>query len=488
MPPSPSSSNRWRSAALPTIALMGAFGLALPASLALGDDRAAAEPAAQAAEKAEVTPKEKEKTEAERLQEEAALISARVELMQAKQREQLAQLELEKQRISAEAGLRDAKNSDSMAAMKAELDRLTTESALRDARLNDQLGQMNARLRELQVTQQIAEAERRAAAEKTYAEAERIRGENMVMEAKVSGIGLKTQAAQASSTLAVAGIAGDMALRKTKDDSAAIVLEDLEYAAEPFQNGVLHVSDRRIALNDVIMSGTADWVVRRIDYFNNQSKTLPIFIVIDSCPGGSVMEGYRIVNAVEHSDAPIYVVVKSYAASMAAIITTLADRSFAMPNAIILHHQMSTGAGGNLTQVKEQYENAIEWSRRLHEPLCKKLGITYDDWVKQMYAHDSQGNWDEFAEGAQKLKWVGDIVTEVREASVRSRPDDPAPTPWWFFLVSSANRYEPAAAQNLTNALSVIQRDEKGQPFIQLPPLQPFDHYFMYNPNNFYRY
>jgi ATP-dependent Clp protease protease subunit len=200
------------------------------------------------------------------------------------------------------------------------------------------------------------------------------------------------------------------------------------------------------------------------------------------------MEGYRIVNAVQNSDAPIYVVVKSYAASMAAVITTLADRSFAMPNAVILHHQMSTGAGGNLTEIKERYENAIEWSRRLHEPVCQKIGISYDEFVKQMYANNSAGDWEEFGDRAKELKWVGEIVTEVREASVRARPDDVPPRPWFFFFASSANRYEPESAQDQTNALSVIQRDEKGQPFVQLPPLRPFDHYFMHNPGNFYRY
>ena len=79
---------------------------------------------------------------------------------------------------------------------------------------------------------------------------------------------------------------------------------------------------------------------------------------IDRCPGGSVMEGYRIVKAMQASKAPIHVVVKSFAASMAAVITTLAVHSYAYPNAVILHHQMSTGANGNMTQIKEQVEEA----------------------------------------------------------------------------------------------------------------------------------
>ncbi len=482
-----------RSRFLPGSVLITLAGLAFPIAMAVADDRTTEPPPAAEAEATKDpacpdTPASKEKAETERLMEQTALISARIALLQEQQREQLAQMELEKERIAAEAALRDARNQDQLAIVKAELDRLTTEASLREAKLADQLSQTNERLRQLQLAQQVADAERNASAISVVAEADRLRNENSVLEAKVAGLTLQTQEAQALAATKAAALAGDVALRKTKDEASGLVLADLSYAADPFHDGVLDVSDRRIALNDVIMSGTADWVVRRIDYFNNQSTTQPIFIVIDSCPGGSVMEGYRIVNAVQNSDAPIYVVVKSFAASMAAVITTLADRSFAFPNAIILHHQMSTGTGGNLTEIKEQYENAIEWSRRLHEPVCQKLGISYEEFVKEMYAHNSAGDWEAFADQAKDLKWVNEIVTEVREVGVRARPDDAAPSPWSWFFLSSANRYEPRAAQDNTNAATVIQRDEKGLPYIQLPPLRPFDHYFMYDPNHFYRY
>src|SRR6202044_541256 len=99
----------------------------------------------------------------------------------------------------------------------------------------------------------------------------------------------------------------------------------------------------------------------RIHYFNNKDESLPIFLVIDYSPGGSVMEGYRIVKAMQASKAPVHVVVKSYAASMAAVITTLAPHSYVYPNAVILHHQMSDMAWGNLTQHKEQLKVMEEW-------------------------------------------------------------------------------------------------------------------------------
>ena len=88
---------------------------------------------------------------------------------------------------------------------------------------------------------------------------------------------------------------------------------------------MLRVSLRRIELNGPIMSGAADYVCQRIHYFNNKSSK-PIFIVIDNCPGGSVLEGFQIVQAMKNSKAPIHVVVKRFAASMAACITTTGRR------------------------------------------------------------------------------------------------------------------------------------------------------------------
>ena len=57
------------------------------------------------------------------------------------------------------------------------------------------------------------------------------------------------------------------------------------------------------------------------------------------------------------SDAPVHVVVKSFAASMAAAITTLAKESYAYPNAVILHHQISSTVFGqlNLTEQRRLY-------------------------------------------------------------------------------------------------------------------------------------
>ncbi len=236
-------------------------------------------------------------------------------------------------------------------------------------------------------------------------------------------------------------------------------------------DGILVISDRRIPLNGMIVKETADFVTSRIDYWNNRDRKLPIFIVIDDCPGGSVMAGYRILKSMEASDAPIHVVVKSFAASMAACITTLAEESYAYPNAVILHHQISSQiafARLNLTQQKEFFQESTRWWDRLAAPVAEKMGITTDEFIEKMYARSTSGDWSEFGDKAKELKWVNHIVDGILESSITLNPDT-----------------KSKAAEKKTALVEEIDPD--GKVFTYLPRLNPKDVYFLYNPDGYYR-
>jgi ATP-dependent Clp protease protease subunit len=236
----------------------------------------------------------------------------------------------------------------------------------------------------------------------------------------------------------------------------------------------------------VITPSTADHIAERIDYFNNQSHDHPIFIVIDRSPGGSVEAGYKILKAMHGSPAPVYVVVKSFAASMAAAIATLSKRSFAYPNAVMLHHQMSYGWGGNMTEQRERLKEAEEWWRRLAAPIAGKMGIGLDELVKRMYSHRSTGDWREFGDAARKMKWVDELVETVREESYIKNPD--APPPHIFFPGTPLPHPGTTPPPMPRRAeISDEQVDSRGHHFVTLPRLDPVDCYYLFNPDNYYR-
>ena len=257
------------------------------------------------------------------------------------------------------------------------------------------------------------------------------------------------------------------------------------YLDEPLlEDGTLVISDRRIALNGVVTSRSATEISTRIQYYNNQDKEKPIFIVIDDSPGGSVMAGYHILKAMEGSDAPVYVVVKQFAASMAACITTLADRSFAYPNAVLLHHQLTSGLRGNLTQQREGLAEVEEWWRRLAEPVAKKMGVSTEEFIGQMYEKVSTGDWTEFADSARELKWVDHVVDKIRETGQEKHPDAKR------VVTSTVKTMLPTPTRSLEGGQAEFESgiDTEGHPYLLLPRHNPIDKFYLHNPDGYYRF
>ena len=429
------------------------------------EEAAPAEPPEEAKQPAEP----EEPDELTLMKKELDRLTTEYQLLQQRQKNELVQSELAKQKIAAEAALRQTQQQEKLAGLRAESERLEAEAALKKAHLQQQLTEMQATIEKRNTARKVEELDRDEELARLQAEAQRLSVDNQIRMEEVKAAQAQVEAVRQQFSLQIAELKGKLEVRQTRDEAHSRVLEDVEYLKSPVVEGTLYISDRRIALNGPIVYGTATYVTERIHYFNNQSKELPIFIVIDSCPGGSVQEGYRIVKAIESSPAPVYVVVKSFAASMAAVITTLADHSYAYPNAVILHHQMSSGMHGNLTQQKEQLENSMEWARRLAVPVAQKMGVSYERLVELMYQNNSDGDWDEFADEAVKLHWVGDVIQGIREAGVREKPKGSQ----WDHYFPFFYKYE--------------QVDENGKPFLKLPRLEPFDHYFIYNPDGYYR-
>ena len=412
------------------------------------------------------------------------------EVAQQKQSQALQQLQAEKGKLEAELALLGAKDSTAAAPDKSKIESLQRAQKLRDAQLTDELSGLSAEQNRLKQNQDVNSAKLQAELAANKAELERTKvAEDMLdMKSRVKIAGLKREQDQISAENGLAAEKRRAEQSKIADEqmratavaqttTAQITNRDAEdkwrdavnapptYSMEPFKDGVLTISDRKIELDGPIVTGTADNVCDRIDYFNNQDRTKPIFVVINNSPGGSVMQGYRILKAIETSDAPVHVVVRSFAASMAATIATLAPHSYAYPNAIILHHQMSGSAVGNMTDMEQEVKTMQEWERRLAEPIAKKMGISLDEFKAKMYAAKKSGDWDEFADKALQLHWIDHIVNEIREEGIRKKPTENR-MPSWMYMMKT---------------------DDKGSPYMSLPPLEPYDCYFMINPRNFYK-
>lgn len=369
--------------------------------------------------------------------------------------------------------------------MKKEQERLALENSLADEKLKKETSKLRAQITRLKVEKELM-AERLSHAAQERAVDEEAKTSKMEAEkrqlvrlatiekARAELLSSELKSTQAEAGIKIARLQGQIQMIEIGEKRKDYANGELEYLQNPLKgDGTIVISDRRIPLNGAISGETADHVTDRIHYFNNQNEKHPIFIVIDECPGGSVMAGYRILKAMDASKAPIHVVVKSFAASMAAAITTLAEESYAYPNAVILHHQISATVFGrmNLTQQKEFFKESQRWWERLATPIADKMGLTKDEFIKKMYERSTSGDWSEFGEEAQKLNWVKHIVTGIDESSFRRNPD------------AKASK-EKAATQRTSMQESI---DEDGRPVMYLPRINPKDVYFLYNADGYYQ-
>jgi ATP-dependent Clp protease protease subunit len=346
------------------------------------------------------------------------------------------------------------------------LKRMQIESNIQEETFKKELADMRQRRERLHLQNDLERE--KLAAEQIKAEADRLKLDVALRDLDFQSRRLRMDAEVADHK--TVALKTDLDLRAKKAEWKKEANREPDYPLQPFKDGVLTVSDRRITLDGPIVTGVADAVTERIHYFNNKDETLPIFLVIDRSPGGSVMEGYRIVKAMQASKAPVHVVVKSYAASMAAVITTLAPHSYVYPNAVVLHHQILSFSFGNLTQQKEQLEILKEWYKRLAEPVAKKVGMSLDAFTKEMYKHSSDGDWQEFGDEAVRLRWADNVVHEIRETGFLKDPEE------------EKKDEKGKQAYGLAE-----QTDSQGKRFMRLPRLQPYDAYWIDNQDGYYR-
>ena len=267
--------------------------------------------------------------------------------------------------------------------------------------------------------------------------------------------------------------------KKAQQERSGYAEGGASYLDEPLQkDGKLIISDRKINLTGVISPWKANYIVDQISYFNNKDTQKPIFLVIDNSPGGSAYSGFQILQAMKNSQAPVHVVVQSYAASMAALITTLAKKSYIYPNAVILHHLPWTSVWYcNVREMKEVLDWMQQIWARFGGEVAKKMGIRLEELDKKFYEKSVSGNWEEFGDNATKIKWADHVITHMYDTGLRQQVDSRDYT-WYRYYQEYYDQGLPLGENGKINS---------SQGKIWLPPLAANDFYYLYNPNNVYQ-
>lgn len=118
---------------------------------------------------------------------------------------------------------------------------------------------------------------------------------------------------------------------------------------------------RRLFLNNEVDEYVIDTLVYMIMKYNREDKNKPIeerepIIIYINSPGGSVSDGYGLIDAILSSDTPVYTVNQAQCCSMGFLIFIAGQKRYTMEHAQFLMHDGSTWNFGSVSKVKDRME------------------------------------------------------------------------------------------------------------------------------------
>ncbi len=144
------------------------------------------------------------------------------------------------------------------------------------------------------------------------------------------------------------------------------------------------LKDRIIFLSEDVNQTSASLVIAQLLFLESEDPDKEISLYINS-PGGSVSDGFGIVDTMNYIKCPVTTICVGMAASMGAVLLASGEKGkrFATPNAEILIHQpLIGGQGGGLsgqaTEIKIHADQMIKTREKINKLLSERTGQPID--------------------------------------------------------------------------------------------------------------
>lgn len=167
--------------------------------------------------------------------------------------------------------------------------------------------------------------------------------------------------------------------------------------------------DRIIYFGMEVNSDSANIVVAQLLYLDSSAPGEDIRIYINS-PGGSVYDGYGILDTMASLNSDVATNCTGLAASFGAMILSCGKRGkrSALPHSRIMIHQPSGGVKGKATDIEIEYKEIIALKRELAEILAQRTKQPVEKVLLDM----ENDNW--FTAQAAKEYGLIDEVIDVK--------------------------------------------------------------------------
>ncbi|MDD9899546.1 MAG: ATP-dependent Clp protease proteolytic subunit [Alphaproteobacteria bacterium] len=213
-----------------------------------------------------------------------------------------------------------------------------------------------------------------------------------------------------------------------KESPSALTIEDEKGRGWDLFSRLLQ--DRIIRLDGQVDDNMSRLTCAALHLLEQDSPDKPITMMINS-PGGSVVSGLAIIDAMKNNQCPINTVAYGDATSMGSLILCSGDKRFASPNTRILIHQPLMTFGGNSrmqqTEIGVMSKDMEETRERLTAIYAKKTGLPYEV-IDELIERDNALS----AEQAKKLGVIDEVLTQevyfqLKKMDVPKHKQDPYP-------------------------------------------------------------
>lgn len=185
------------------------------------------------------------------------------------------------------------------------------------------------------------------------------------------------------------------------------VIEKSNYGERAYDIYSRLLKERIIFLGTPINDAVANTIIAQLLFLDSQESSKDIKIYINS-PGGSVSSGLAIYDTMQYVTSDIMTICVGMAASMGAVLLAggAPKKRFALPNSIVMLHQVMGGVEGQATDIKITAEQILKTKDRLNKILASHTGQSLKKIEK-----DTDRDYYMTVEEAKDYKIIDKVVT-----------------------------------------------------------------------------
>jgi len=160
-------------------------------------------------------------------------------------------------------------------------------------------------------------------------------------------------------------------------------------------------------------------------------------------PGGEVLDGWAIYNALKLHPAKVIVTVKALAASMASVVMLAGDVIRIPKNAYVMIHRVSGGAWGDADQVKQMGETIAKLEDGIVAAYAERSGLA-EKAIREMMSEET---WLDGSEAVAK-GFADEVLATTKAAALAGWQD--------HFTAAPAALFDTAASTDPANHIPDI--------------------------------